>query len=204
MDTASLFVFASALFIAAIIPGPSMTALIAHILARGNLHVFVFATALTLGDALWLTFAVWGLAAVAQTFYLLFVVIKWAGIAYLLYLAWHMWKSPVSQVEITTHNQKTTVKGMLMTGFAITLGNPKTMMFYVAFLPSIIDVRYIRFINWLELLAIELLIVGGVYVGVIFAAMQLRRVLKSARAMRVANRTGAVAMAGAAGVLATR
>jgi threonine/homoserine/homoserine lactone efflux protein len=44
-----------------------------------------------IGEAIWLTFAVAGLAAIAEAFHWAFVAIKWLGVCYLLYLAWKLW-----------------------------------------------------------------------------------------------------------------
>ena len=91
VDVSLLLVFAGALLVNAGSPGPSIAALVSRVLTRGFRDVLPFLVAMWLGEVLWLTLAVAGLAAIAETFHLLFVVIKWAGIAYLLYLAWKMW-----------------------------------------------------------------------------------------------------------------
>ena len=52
-----------------------------------------------IGEAIWLSLAVFGLALVAQTFHLAFVALKWLGVAYLVYLAWKMWTAPVEARE---------------------------------------------------------------------------------------------------------
>ena len=91
MDASSLVVFAGALLVSAGSPGPSIAALVSRVLTRGFRDVLPFLAAMWLGEVLWLTLAVAGLAAIAETLHLLFAAIKWAGIAYLLYLAWTMW-----------------------------------------------------------------------------------------------------------------
>lgn len=52
---------------------------------------------LWLGDAVWLSLAVWGLSALAHTFQTAFLVLKYAGVAYLIYLSWKMWFAPVDE-----------------------------------------------------------------------------------------------------------
>ncbi len=99
MDPSLLLVFAGALLVAAGSPGPSIAALVSRVLTRGFRDVLPFLAAMWLGEVLWLTLAVAGLAAIAETFHLLFVGIKWAGIAYLLYLAWKMWTAPATVVR---------------------------------------------------------------------------------------------------------
>jgi threonine/homoserine/homoserine lactone efflux protein len=69
-------------------PGPSVVALVARVISRGTRDVLPFLAAMWLGEAIWLTRAVAGLAAIAETFHYAFVAIKWLGVCYLLSLAW--------------------------------------------------------------------------------------------------------------------
>jgi threonine/homoserine/homoserine lactone efflux protein len=88
MDLAGLLVFGTALLIAAASPGPGIAAIVARVLGRGRRGAVAFSAGLAVGDVIWLTFAIVGLSALAHAFNEVFVVIKYAGAAYLLYLAW--------------------------------------------------------------------------------------------------------------------
>jgi threonine/homoserine/homoserine lactone efflux protein len=94
MASSSLLIFALALFVAAGTPGPSVAALVARVLTNGFREVLPFLAAMWIGEALWLTCAVAGLAVVARTFGMVFIVLKFLGVAYLLFLAWKMWFAP--------------------------------------------------------------------------------------------------------------
>ena len=100
MSLSSLLIFAAALFVAAGSPGPSIAALVARVIAKGWRDVLPFLAAMWIGEAIWLSLAVFGLAFVAQTFHFAFVMLKWAGVAYLVFLAWKMWTAPVAVREI--------------------------------------------------------------------------------------------------------
>ncbi|MGB5801613.1 MAG: LysE family translocator, partial [Mesorhizobium sp.] len=123
MHLASLLIFAAALFVAAGSPGPSVAALVARVISKGFRDVFPFLAAMWIGEGIWLSFAVFGLAVVAQTFHLAFVAVKWAGVAYLAYLAWKMWTAPVEAREDELPREDSAVK-LFLTGMAVTLGNP--------------------------------------------------------------------------------
>ena len=99
MSLSSLLIFAAALFVAAGSPGPSIAALVARVIAKGWRDVLPFLAAMWIGEAIWLSLAVFGLAFVAQTFHFAFVMLKWAGVAYLVFLAWKMWTAPVAVRE---------------------------------------------------------------------------------------------------------
>ncbi|WP_309082723.1 LysE family translocator [Chelativorans sp.] len=203
MDLSSLIIFAGALFVAAGSPGPSVAALVARVIARGFSDVFPFLLAMWIGEAIWLSCAIFGLAFIAETFHLAFLLIKYAGVAYLLYLAWKMWTAPVA-VEAGELPETGGRWKLFFTGMAVTLGNPKIMMFYLALLPTIIDLSAVGFVGWAELTGTMLLVLIAVDFAWIIAAAQARRLLKSARALRIANRASASMMAGAAVAIAAR
>lgn len=203
MTLTSLFVFACALFVAAGSPGPSVAALVARVISKGARDVLPFLSAMWLGEAIWLTCAVAGLAAIAETFHFAFVAIKWLGVCYLLYLAWKMWfASPDSDGEALPEAQSPT--RLFLAGMTVTLGNPKIMMFYMALLPSIIDVRGVTIVGWAELVATMLFVLIFIDFSWTLLAAKARRFLRSRRAIRAANRASAGTMAGAALAIAMR
>jgi threonine/homoserine/homoserine lactone efflux protein len=203
MHLASLLIFAAALFVAAGSPGPSIAALVARVIAKGFRDVFPFLLAMWIGEGIWLSFAVFGLAVVAQTFHLAFIVVKWAGVAYLGYLAWKMWTAPVEAKGGELPREDSPAK-LFFAGMAVTLGNPKIMMFYLALLPTIIDLASVTMLGWLELTATMAVVLVAIDLTWVLAAAQARRLLKSRRAMKISNRIGATTMAGAAAAIAAR
>lgn len=203
MSFSGLAVFALALAVAAGSPGPSIAALVARVMSRGVSDVLPFLAAMWVGEVVWITAAVAGLSAVAQTFASLFVALKFAGVAYLLVMAWSMWRAPVEPGGADLPAAREPWR-MFAAGLLTTLGNPKIMVFYVALLPTLVDVGNIGVAGWAELCTIAvvvLAVVDGVWA---FAAERARDVLRSRRAVRIANRTSASVMAGAALAIATR
>ena len=203
MSATSLLIFAGALLVAAGTPGPSIAALVARVVAKGFRDVFPFLAAMWIGEAIWLSMAVFGLAFVAQTFHLAFVVVKWVGVAYLVWLAWKMWTAPVAVKEGDMPRAESPAK-LFLAGMAVTLGNPKIMMFYLALLPTIIDLGSVTLLGWAELTLTMALVLVAIDLSWVLAAAQARRFLKSRRAMKIANRISAATMAGAAAAIAAR
>lgn len=204
MDLAALIVFAGALLIAAGSPGPSIAALVSRVLTRGWRDVLPFAAAMWIGEAIWLTMAVYGLAALAETLHWAFVALKYLGVAYLLYLAWKMWFAPLAVDEGDGSVEPCSGIRMFLAGLAVTLGNPKIMMFYLALLPTIIDLAGVTFVAWLELTITMLLVLAAIDLAYIALAGRARRWMKSPRAMQIANRVGAGVMGGAAAAIASK
>ena len=203
MDLFSLLVFAGALFVAAGSPGPSIATLVARVIARGARDVLPFLAAMWIGEAIWLSLAVWGLNTIAQSFHLLFLAIKWAGVAYLLYLAWRMWNAP-SHLDEAGLPERVSPAKMFAAGLAVTLGNPKIMVFYMALLPTIIDLEHLSLVGWAELTGTMVLVLMAVDFAWVLLAVRVRRFLRSPQAMRLANRCSAGLMAGAATAIAAK
>lgn len=204
MDVSALVIFATTLFFVGAAPGPSIAALVARVLARGWRDVVPFLAAFWIGELIWLTFTIAGLAAIAESFHWAFVIVKYCGVAYLLYLAWRMWTAPV-QDEIKDLNFKPKNPArMFFSGLAITLGNPKIMAFYLALLPTIIDLGGITFSDWATLAMVCLIVIITIDSTYVALAVRARTLLINKKARRVANRVSATVMGGAAAVIATR
>src|SRR5690606_41909429 len=86
MTLAGFLTYAGALAIAAAIPGPGIIALVARALGSGFRPALFMAGGLVVGDILYLTAVVLGLAMLAQTFGNAFLIVKWVGVAYLAWL----------------------------------------------------------------------------------------------------------------------
>ncbi len=203
MDLSALLIFAGALALVAASPGPSITALIARVIARGYHGVLPFLAAMWIGDAIWLALTVFGLSVIAQTFYWTFLVIKYLGLCYLVFLAYKMWTAPVSVEEGALPKADSSFR-LFLTGLAITLGNPKIMVFYLALLPTILDLTHVSLMGWGELTLTLLVVLAAVDLSYVVLAARARAFIRSARTMKTANRASALAMGGAAVMMATR
>lgn len=203
MAISGLLVFALALVVTAGSPGPSIAALVARVMTNGFREILPFLAAMWLGEALWLTCAVAGLAVFAHAFAWAFLALKLIGVAYLLFLAWKMWFAPAAMQEGHLPSGQSPSR-MFAAGLLVTLGNPKIMVFYLALLPTIIDVSRVGVIAWFELALTMLVVLMTVDMGWALLAVRARKLLTSQRAVKIANRTGATIMAGAAVAIATR
>ena len=204
MDPAALLIFAATLFVAAASPGPGIAAIVARVLGRGLNGAAAFTAGLALGDVVWLTIAVLGLAAIANTFHVVFVVIKYAGVVYLLYLAYRLWTQAVEARQVVAETSTDKPGRLFLAGLAVTMGNPKVMVFYLALLPSLIDLQAVTLLGWLELSLVTLSVLAVVFGSYVLLAARTRSLFTSPRAMRMVNRgTGAV-MASAAVAIAAK
>jgi len=202
LEPTQIFGYIAALALAAAIPGPGMTALVARSVSGGATCGFAMLVGLIVGDLCYLSFAVFGLAILAKSFGIFFVLVKWGAGAYLCYLAWQFWKA---QHQPLHTSQASTPKNLLsagLSGLTITLGNPKTIAFYLALLPVVIDIEKVTTQTW-ALMLIPLTIVVLLCVGAVFiiGAIGVRHLLSSVKAQRYLHRGAATAMLVAAGAM---
>ncbi|MCF2521916.1 LysE family translocator [Bradyrhizobium sp. G127] len=205
MTITALTIFAFAILVAAASPGPAIAAILARVIGRGTAGVPAFIAGIVLGDITWLAIAVLGLSFVANSFEMIFAVIKYAGAAYLLFIAYRLWTAPATPVDV---NAADNVDGQPLRSFVggllLTLGNPKTIAFYVALTPTLIDVSRVDLVSYAELAAIIAVVLVFVLGGYALAAARARKMFRSSRAMKLLNRVGGGVMAGAAAAIATR
>ena len=204
MEVWSALLFAAALAVAIATPGPSMVALVVRVLAQGRAHNLAFAVGLVIGDVVWLACAVFGIAAVATWMHEIMVVLKWAGVAYLVYLAYKLWTAPVAANGGPTPAGRARHLGDIGSGLVMALANAKTMLFYLALLPNLIDVTGVDTGTFLQLSLLLVVVYIGVLAVYMTGASRARRLLTTPRALRAVNRGSAVVMTGAAAVVATR
>ena len=190
--------FAIALGVAAAIPGPGITALVARTVSGGTASGYAVLGGLIMGDMVFLTFAVFGLGLLAQTFEFLFIVVRLLSVAYLIFLAWQFWVAEHRDLEQDDVSGKTLFVAAA-SGLAITLGNPKAIAFYLALLPLVLDLDAISVGVWATVLVpttiLVLLFVGSFY---ILGIVSVRQLLSSSVAQKRLHRTASLAMAGAA------
>jgi threonine/homoserine/homoserine lactone efflux protein len=204
MDIAALLIFTGALLVGAVSPGPGVVALVARVIGSGRVGVVPFIAGLILGDLLWLAAAILGLAVVARTFHEAFVVVKFGGAAYLLYLAYRMWTAPAEAAIIAGTPRRDRNSGLFLAGLSVTLGNPKVAGFYLALLPNLIDLGRVDLLGYVEMAGLCVAVLTVVFGGYALAAARARDLFSSPHAVRLFNRTGGTLMAGAAIAVASK
>jgi threonine/homoserine/homoserine lactone efflux protein len=200
-----LSVFALAYVLAVATPGPGVAAVIARSLGHGLHGAPAFIAGFLVGDLIWFTFAATGLAMLAQSAYTVFLVVKYAGVAYLLYLAYRLWTAPAKPIEASSGEirQERSVR-LFLGSLALTMGNPKTMIFFLAVLPTVVELKSLSVGGFFEIVLVILMalpIVLGTYA---YGASRARRLFSRPETVRWVQRGTGVAMASAAVAVATR
>ena len=204
MDLAPLLLFAGVYFAAVASPGPGLAAVVARGLGQGLAAGPAFVAGFVVGDLIWFTVAATGLGVLARSFEMLFLAIKYAGCAYLLYMAWRIWTAPVKTAQIEAATTKVRAWPSFLGTLSLTLGNPKAIVFFLSIMPLVIDPKAITPLVFFEMAAVIVLVITPVMAGALLLAERARRVFTSETALRRINRAMAGVMAGAAALIAAR
>lgn len=163
MSFESLLAFTAAMFVLALSPGPGVAAVVGRALQAGVAQAMVVTLGLILGDIIYMTAAVAGWAAVAAQLGAVFTFVRLAGAVYLIYLGHKTWKSANRPISLGTRPAASSASFSL--GLAVTLGNPKAILFYLSFMPTFMDLNSMTFAGVLEIAcviaAVSLIVLGA-------------------------------------------
>ena len=130
-----------------------------------------------------------------------FLVVKWFGVGYLLYLAYLQWTAPVQHIQIESELPTKSRAKLVLHGFLVNMSNPKAIVFLLAVLPQFLDLSQPQWIQYAimaaTMISIDLIVMAG-YTGL---AAKVLRLLKSPKQQKVLNRSFAVLFAAAASLL---
>ncbi|WP_210396110.1 LysE family translocator [Motiliproteus sediminis] len=204
MTVESALTFFIAIFIFGVTPGPGVFAILARALAQGAAPCTLLALGMVVSDIGYLIMACFGLAAIATNWGELFTLIRWAGAAYLIYLGWKLWTTPISADNAPHATDRSGLGLSFIQGFLISASNPKVILFYIAFLPTFMDLSTLSAadIALASLLTLVALMAGLMLIAL--TASRARRWFRSERAMRGLNRGAGGIMAGAGVYLVSR
>ena len=130
-----------------------------------------------------------------------FLLVKWFGVLYLLYLAYLQWTAPTQSIDIQNDLPNKSRGKLVLYGFFVNMSNPKAIVFLLAVLPQFIDLTQPQWpqdsIMAMTMISIDLIVMAG-YTGL---AAKVLRLLKSPKQQKYMNRTFAVLFSCAASLL---
>lgn len=197
--------FAAASTAMLLIPGPTVLLVVSYGLTQGRRVAVAVAAGVAAGDFLAMTLSLAGLGALVATSATLFTALKWLGAAYLLYLAVRLWRAAPVLAADGAPPPAGSGRRIFLHAFAVTALNPKSIAFFVAFVPLFIDPA--------APLLPQLVVLEATFVGLAvanafayaLAADRLGRTIRRPAVLRLLNRVGAGALAGmAAATVAAR
>ncbi len=176
------------------VPGPGVVAIVARALGSGFRSAIPAVIGTAVGDLVWMTLSAFGLAALAQAMGSYFLVIKYAGALYLLYMGYKYWRAEVGDMPAVV---PASMRQSFFSQLSVTLGNPKAMAFFLAILPTVVDLNHLKTIGYGQLVLVTAVVIPAIMLSYAAAAARVRAFLTSKKARKGINRTAAVVMFGA-------
>lgn len=175
-----------------LLPGPSVMLTVAHSLSFGAIRALatVSGAVLAIGVQLLVTLIgmTWLMLVLADWFELL----RWAGVAYLIFLGVQQWRAPAHEPGAAAPVSGKTLFGQ---GFLVTIANPKSLIFLAAFFPQFVDPGA-PWLLQMVLLGVTFLVIGFVFTAA-WGFADRTRVWFRGRRVRLRNRIGGSMMIGA-------
>ncbi len=180
-----------------LIPGPTVLLVLSYALSKGRSVAVASATGVALGDLIAMTASLLGLGALVLTSATLFSVLKWIGAAYLIWLGVKLlFSAPSKATEAAEADQDISARGVFGHAAAVTALNPKSIAFFIAFVP--------QFLRPDDVLAPQFVILIATFVGLAWInalayallADRLRSVVGSANVVSGLTRFGGLTLIG--------
>ncbi|GAA2885886.1 threonine/homoserine/homoserine lactone efflux protein [Aminobacter niigataensis] len=188
--------FAAASAVLLVIPGPTILLVVSYALGQGWRTALPMAVGVALGDFTAMTLSMLGIGALLAASATVFTILKWIGAAYLIYLGIKLFRAGGS-LEAKPRTDAASAAKMMAHAWIVTALNPKSITFFVAFLPQFID-RSGDF--WTQMLIFEVTFLTLAFAnafGYALVAARARSVVSNPRAIRIFNRTGGTLLVGA-------
>ena len=197
-ETWIAFVAASAVLL--VIPGPTILLVVSYALGRGWRVAAPVAVGVALGDLTAMTLSMLGVGALLASSALLFTAVKWIGAGYLVWLVVKLCRAGAT-LEAEARIEPVAARRMLANAWLVTTLNPKSIVFFVAFLPQFLDPARPFWPQMAIFEATFVLLAFANAFGYALLAARARRLARNPRAIRLVNRAGGTALI-AAGVAA--
>ena len=122
-------------------PGPAALVVVAQGMAKGFKHSYSATLGIGFANVIYFSLSATGIAALIISSSFLFNLIKWCGIAYLLYLGLSAVFGRAGGITLSVQESQQTVKGgrAFLQGLVVELSNPKALLYFVALLPQFVD-----------------------------------------------------------------
>jgi threonine/homoserine/homoserine lactone efflux protein len=186
------------------IPGPTILLVVSYALGQGWRTALPMANGVALGDFTAMTLSMLGIGALLAASATVFTILKWIGGAYLVYLGVKLFRAG-GTLEANPRTDASSAAKMMTHAWLVTALNPKSITFFVAFLPQFID-HGGDF--WTQMMIFEATFLTLAFTnafGYALVAARARDLFRSRRAIAIFNRTGGTMLVGAGvATIATR
>lgn len=188
--------FAAASAVLLVIPGPTVLLVVSYALSHGRRVGLATVAGVALGDFTAMTASMLGVGALLATSAALFTALKWLGAAYLVWLGIKLWRAPVGEAALEAAPAARPAR-IFAHAYAVTALNPKSIVFFVAFLPQFLDPSA-PFAPQMAIVEATFVVLAALNAGAYgLLASAARRTIRRPAVQRAVNRAGGSLLVGA-------
>ena len=188
--------FTAAAAVLLVIPGPTILLVVSYALGQGWRTALPMAVGVALGDFTAMTLSMLGIGALLMASATVFTALKWAGAAYLVYLGIKLFRAG-GALKAEPRTTRSPAGKMMAHAWLVTALNPKSLTFFIAFLPQFLD-RHADF--WTQMAIFEATFLTLAFLNAFsyaLVASRARSMVGNARTIRMFNRAGGTLLVGA-------
>lgn len=204
MSLEAWLAFAAASAIMLAIPGPTILLVVSYALGHGRKTAFATVSGVALGDFTAMTASLFGLGALLAASATLFTVLKWIGGAYLIWLGIKLWRAPIIAGPMADNDNLPEERSLkiFLHAYVVTALNPKSIVFFVAFVPQFLNPA-LPFVGQMLIMEATFLVLATINASTYaLAAHAVRGLIRKAAVQRAVNRTGGTLLIAAGAVTA--
>ena len=181
------------MFVLSIVPGPSVFLIIVRSMTSNLSQGLITIGGIVFANIIFIMFVVYGVGALVASMDGLYKIIKFSGSAYLFWLGVKLLMTKAKMVEIE-EVVESSWKANFIAGFIVTISAPRAILFYVSFLPNVIDLNKAKVPDVLLLMLIAAIAVGGAKLPYALLAYKSSLFLQEEKPKRVMNVLAGVVM----------
>ena len=192
MDWLTLLSLTIATFVYAISPGPGLFAVLSISTRYGAMPAMWLSLGHTVGDIIYVTVAMLALSALAEIISNSLLYVKILGASYLIYIGYQQWRS--KGVSFEQSNKNESILKLLLAGFIVGVTNPKTIIFYLSFLPIFVDLNNLTIATEVQVISVIGITVFFVLSLANVLGLKLRRHIENPVVIKRVNEVTGVTM----------
>ena len=179
-----------------LIPGPTVLLVLSYALSQGRRVALASATGVALGDLIAMTASLLGIGALVLASATLFTLLKWVGAAYLIWMGLKLLRTPSSEGLTAVATLDSTPRQVLTHAAAVTALNPKSIAFFIAFVPQFVTLDATLAPQFAILIATFVALAALNALAYALLADRLRATIKRPSVITWLTRSGGVALIG--------
>lgn len=180
-----------------LIPGPTVLLVLSYALSKGRSVAVASASGVAFGDFIAMSASLAGLGALVATSAALFSVLKWVGAAYLVWMGLKLLRSaPSTGLDTIATEREVTPRSVFMHAAGVTALNPKSIAFFVAFVPQFVRVDSALLPQFTILVSTFVILAALNALAYALLADRLRKTIRKPAVITGLTRTGGITLIG--------